>query len=204
MEEKLVINSISEYYNSLVEKYGYDSKSCDYGNSNSQFVKFKVLSEAFDYSNKRVLDIGCGFADFYNFLSLNFDNFDYYGVDISSKMIETAKLRHPKIEIELRNVFENPIEEKFDIVTSNGIFYLLGNDSKNLMQNFISKMFDMTEEIVAFNSLSTWAEDQLEGEFYADPLETLDFCKTLTKWVTLRHDYHHRDFTIYMYKNRNI
>ena len=41
-----------------------------------------------------------------------------------------------------------------------------------------------------------------EGEFYTDPLQTLAFCRTLTPWVTLRHDYHSRDFTIYMRKDQ--
>ena len=72
------------------------------------------------------------------------------------------------------------------------------------MKTFITKMFEACEELVVFNSLSSWATDKVEGEFYADPLATLLFCKTLSPWVTLRHDYHPRYFTIYIYKNKNI
>lgn len=204
MLEENIINEIGSYYNDLVLKYGHDPRSCDYGHSNSQKIKFNVLSEAINYDSKSVLDIGCGFADYYDFLNEKFENVEYNGVDISEKMIEEAKKLHPSLKVELKNVFESAPEKKYDIVTANGIFYLLGKESKFLMHEFIKKMFDMSEHLVVFNSLSTWASDQEEGEFYADPLETIAFCKTLSPWVTLRHDYHPRDFTIYLYKNRNI
>ena len=38
------------------------------------------------------------------------------------------------------------------------------------------------------------------GEFYADPVQTLSWCHTLSPFVVLRHDYHSRDFTVYVYK----
>jgi len=204
MSNSKALKSISEYYNNLVEKYGHDPRSCDYGHANSQKIKFSVLSEATGYDNKSVLDIGCGFADYCSFLTAGFENVNYTGVDISEGMIKQAKAQHPDIQIELKNVFEDPFDKKFDVVTSNGIFYLLGANAQQLMFTFITKMFAMAEEVVAFNSLSTWANDQVASEFYADPSETMEFCRQLTPWVTLRHDYHPRDFTIYMYKNRNI
>jgi len=62
-------------------------------------------------------------------------------------------------------------------------------------------MYALATTAVAFNSLSAWAPDQEAGEFYADPLQVVDLCRRLTPWVVLRHDYHPRDFTVYMYKN---
>jgi len=61
-------------------------------------------------------------------------------------------------------------------------------------------MFSLATSAVAFNTLSTWAQDQEAGEFYADPLKVVEFCRTLTPWVVMRHDYHPRDFTVYLYK----
>ncbi len=68
----------------------------------------------------------------------------------------------------------------------------------------IEAMFNIARNAVAFNSLSAWAADKEDGEFYADPHEVLQFCRTVTPWVVLRHDYHSRDFTIYMYKSCNL
>ena len=36
---------------------------------------------------------------------------------------------------------------------------------------------------------------------YSDPSQVFRFCKSLSEWVVLRHDYLPHDFTIYMYKN---
>lgn len=204
MNDKNIINEIGNYYNDLVTKFGHDPRSCDYGHVNSQKIKFEVLSQAISYDEKSILDIGCGFADYFDFLNEKFKNISYHGVDISAKMIDEAKKLHPDLKLELKNVFDTPPQKKYDIVTSNGIFYLLGQDSKSLMHEFIKKMYEMSEQLTVFNSLSTWATDKEDAEFYADPLETVAFCKTLSPWVTLRHDYHPRDFTIYIYRNRNI
>lgn len=193
---------ISNYYNKLVSEYGHDHKSCDYGQAASQLAKFNVLSGCTNYSGKSVLDIGCGFADYYDFLSKKFVDVDYSGVDISQAMITMARELHPNLDLEVRNVFEVPKKRKFDIVNANGIFYLLGKDAWPIMSEFIEKMYDMSTDVIAFNTLSTWAEDKVDGEFYADPVETLKFCKVLSPWVTLKHDYHSRDFSVFIYKKK--
>ena len=199
-----IFEKISIYYDKLVATYGHDHKSCDYGQSASQYSKFSILSNCTNYSGKSILDIGCGFADFYDFLSAKYQNIDYHGVDLSASMISIAKKNHPNLHLEVRNVFENVPEKKYDVVTANGIFYLLGENAWELMCCFVNKMYDMSEEIVAFNSLSTWAENKEIGEFYANPERTLAFCKTISPWITLRHDYHSRDFSVFIYKNRNL
>jgi len=70
-----------------------------------------------------------------------------------------------------------------------------------MMKNLVERMFSLCTSAVAFNSLSAWCADKDEGEFYADPFRTVNFCRELTPWVSLRHDYHSRDFTVYLYKN---
>jgi hypothetical protein len=100
------------------------------------------------------------------------------------------------------NLAALPADRQYDVVTANGIFYLLGGDALRLMRELVTCMFALARRAVTFNSLSAWAGDQTAGEYYADPLETVAFCRTLTPWVALRHDYHPRDFTVYLYKGR--
>jgi SAM-dependent methyltransferase len=201
---KTPFNKISDYYNNLVEKYGHDPRSCDYGHTISQQNKFTVLSSCIDYSNKSVLDIGCGFADYADFLNKKYTQVEYHGVDISPAMIDEAKKMHPELSLEVRNVFEDTPQRTYDIVTANGIFYLLGEHAWGLMKEFITKMYALSNDVVAFNSLSSWTTDKEPGEFYADPIELLTFCRTLSAWVTIRHDYHQRDFTIFIYKQQHV
>jgi SAM-dependent methyltransferase len=193
---------IAGYYRELIERYQHDPRACDYGHPASQRVKFGVLAGVMPLAGKRILDVGCGFADFVPYLAAECGEVDYCGVDITAEMIDTARRLHPGLSLRCLDVLRENPGGPFDLVTANGIFYLLGAEAPVLMRRLITRMFELSRDAVAFNSLSAWAPDPAPGEFYADPLETVAFCRTLTPWVALRHDYHPRDFTIYMYRNR--
>lgn len=194
---------ISTYYDDLVERFGYGYQACDYGREESQLVKFRVLASAVDYSNRAVLDVGCGFADFARYLQTRFRNTHYTGLDLSPAMIECARRNNPTLDLRLKNVLDIT-DEQFDVVTANGIFYLLGREGRVMMRSMIEHMFNLSREVLAFNSLSSWCIDQESNEFYADPIETLTFCRSLSPLVVFRHDYHSRDFTIYLYRKLGL
>ena len=192
---------IPEYYGSLIEKWGHDPRACDYGQQKSQGVKFKVLSEVCNLSGKSILDVGCGFADFADFLLKDNPDIKYHGVDITPAMIKKAKELNPHLDLQVLNILDVTNSPLYDIVTANGIFYLLGDQAYPLMKQMISKMYEICREAVSFNSLSIWASNKEATEFYADPCQIIEHCRTLTPSVVFRHDYHSRDFTIYLYKN---
>jgi cyclopropane fatty-acyl-phospholipid synthase-like methyltransferase len=191
---------IADYYDGLVRKYGHDPRACDYGRAESQQVKFRVLSEVMSLGNSTLLDVGCGFADFASFLRSRFKGLRYSGIDLCAAMISEAQRNHPDLDLRVANLADVSLNRTFDVVTANGIFYLLGEQAWPTMQSMIERMFALATKAVAFNSLSAWSNDQEAGEFYADPLQTVQFCREMTPWVVLRHDYHPRDFTVYLYK----
>jgi SAM-dependent methyltransferase len=191
---------IVSYYGALIDKYGHDPRACDYGRPQSQETKFRVLSEAMPLDNRSILDVGCGFADFERYLASRFTGVRYSGIDICEGMVAEALRLNPKLDVRVANLLNFSSKEQFDLVTANGILYLLGENAWPIMQSLILRMYALCHEAVAFNSLSAWATDKETGELYPDPLLVLEFCRTLTPWVVLRHDYHARDFTIYMYK----
>jgi SAM-dependent methyltransferase len=195
-----LFRKIGSYYDGLVQRHGYSPYACDYGRIETQALKFEVLSQVADLRGKRILDVGCGFADFADFLDSKFEDITYTGVDISEAMVTTAKMRNPALDIRRLNILEE-YPGSFDFVTANGIFYLLGSDAWPLMQQLVARMFECATEAICFNSLSRWETRIEEGEFHADPAQTIAFCRTLTPWVSLRHDYHPRDFTVYMYRS---
>ena len=65
---------ISDYYIKLYQEHGYSPRSCDYGRPESQQAKFKTLSNVYPLDNSSVLDVGCGFADYADYLSSNYSN----------------------------------------------------------------------------------------------------------------------------------
>lgn len=195
-----VFGRISSFYDGLVQTYGHDPKACDYGRAESQTVKFRVLADVAPLSNKSVLDVGCGFADFSSYLNERYRNVAYSGIDLSQKMIHEARQCLPEVDVRVGNVLDIAGDNMVDVVTANGIFYLLEEQAPTLMQTLVHRMFALCRVALAFNSLSSWAADQEPDEFYADPLQTLSWCRALSPFIVLRHDYHARDFTVYIYK----
>jgi len=195
-----VFGRISSYYDALVQTYGHDPRACDYGRAESQRAKFGVLADVAPLSNKSVLDVGCGFADFSRYLNERYSDVAYSGIDLSENMIREAQRSLPGVDVRVGNVMDMAGDGLVDVVTANGIFYLLEEQALSLMQTLVSRMLEISRVALAFNSLSSWASDQEPGEFYADPLQTLGWCRTLSPFVVLRHDYHPRDFTVYIYK----
>ena len=80
------VNRIVSHYENLYDKHGDSPLASDYGSVESQATKFRVLSEATDYSGKSVLDVGCGFGTFASYLSNRYDGVDYHGVDITPRL----------------------------------------------------------------------------------------------------------------------
>ena len=91
-----------------------------------------------------------------------------------------------------------PDQFRADYVMASGIFHL---GDTQFMQRVLSVMSASCERGVAFNSLSTWDEvNKKLGYFSADPEETVAFCRTLTPFIMLRHDYLPHDFTMFLYR----
>lgn len=193
---------IAGYYQNLLDQHGETPRACDYGRPESQAAKFRVLSEVVPLQRQTLLDVGCGFAHFADYLSANAPNVRYSGVDITPAFVEAAQKSHPGLDLQVLDILGEDPGGPFDIVTANGIFYLICDNPEQTMQDLVVRMFGLCTEALAFNSLSAWCPDKEDGEFYADPLRTMEFCHKLTPWISMRHDYHSRDFTIYLYRNR--
>lgn len=190
------------YYTSLVAKHGISVKSLDWGSTESQQLRFAVLADVGNVNGVSILDVGCGLGDLWGWLKKSGKSAHYTGLDITSQMVKLAEERFPDAVFKLGNLLEFADEfiGKYDYVMASGIFAHMESSSFLFMQKMIARMFDICNKAVAFNSLSMWAPQKDVGEYCADPLEVLKYCKELTPWVVLRHDYHPRDFTIYMYK----
>jgi len=119
-------------------------------------------------------------------------------------MIAVARERFPEARFDVGTLTgETDIAVgEYDYVVASGIFYRRRISALDFMHQMLGAMYAHCTRGIAFNSLSLWTPDQESGEFYADPIATLEFCRTLTSWIVLRHDYHLRDFTIYLYRER--
>ncbi len=192
-------------YSSLYGIHGSSHKALNWGSLDSQNLRFKVLSEIDDLTGKSILDVGCGLGDFADWFKKRNIPVNYTGLDLTWKLVEQARKNHPTYEFIQGSILDDLLLEKsinrhFDYVFASGIFYTYTQGSYSWMQSAISKMWSLCTKGLAFNSLSAWAKDLDSTEFYAEPLKTIEYCRQLSPEIVFRHDYHPRDFTIYMLK----
>ncbi len=188
------------YYRELAREHGISFRAVDWGSRASQQRRFRVLCQVGDLDGKSILDVGCGQGDLYECLSRRGVRVRYTGIDITREMIEVARQRFPKARFRVADVLEER-GRQHDYVLSSGIFGQRSAAPFEYLKAAVQRMFALAKCAVAFNTLSTWAAQQEKGEFHADPLKVAAFCRTLTPVLTLRHDYHPRDFTIYLYRS---
>lgn len=187
---------VCQYYDALLDKHGPTIDVADLGNKDGYLRRYEVLSEVCDFTGKSVLDVGCGLGSFCDYLYMGFYGVRYTGVDLSERMIEAARKKHPGGTFIVVDIFERSIMQRHDIVIGNGIFYLLKERQCEYMMKLVEKMYESAKEAVAFNCLSRGAK----GEFWAKPYQVLREVMAFCPKVTLRADYLPNDFTVYMYK----
>jgi SAM-dependent methyltransferase len=186
-------------YESLLSQHGDSFKSLNWGSRESQIRRFEVLAEVGIKSGDSVLDVGCGLGDFYAWIQQNTPGVQYFGIDITPGMIARARQRHLNTQFEIGAVFDKLSQGvRYDYVIASGIFYYRQREPEEYMYRVIDAMFSLARKGVAFNCLSSWTDYKEPLEFYADPIKTFSFCRNVTSFLGLRHDYHGADFTIYL------
>ena len=189
-------------YTALYGQHGCDPKTLNWGSARSQELRFRVMAAVAPLQGAQILDVGCGLGDFFLWLEREGISVEYTGIDLTPDIATAAAARLPKANIKNTTVLDLvKTGERFDYVFSSGIFYLRQEAPMEYLQHSVTAMFQLCRKAVAFNSLSSWLPVREGTEFYADPLETVNFCRTtLTPKVTLRHEYHPGDFTVYLYR----
>jgi SAM-dependent methyltransferase len=194
-------NRLDDHYRPLVEEHGHSFRAVNWGSKRGQQIRFQVLSEVGDLAKCSILDIGCGVGHFVEVLaSMGFSGI-YTGIDSIPEMVKMARVSYPEWNFELGNIVEGGNERNADYVLGSGLFNL---SNEGVFKETVSAMFAACNVAVAFNSLSSWSNEKADDEFHADPLETMRFCRELTPWINLRHDYFSHDFTVYMFKDARI
>lgn len=186
-----------EFFTRLLSEHQMGPEALNWGSRYSQELRFRILAEIGMPTGASVLDVGCGLGDFHEWQKNEGLQLKYHGVDFTPSMVQAAQERFTDAAFKLGNLCDDD-HEIYDFVVASGIFYLRREAPQIYLEHTVEKLFLRCRQGIAFNSLSIWSPRQDQGEFYADPLKTLDFCRKLSPFVTLRHDYLPGDFTIHL------
>ena len=193
---------VKDFFNKLVEKHGYSPKSLAYSGEKSQKIKFNIVTEVGIEDNCSVLDVGCGFGDYFNYLKQRgIKNIKYCGIDISNKIVDFAKEKNSLVNVIQGNVLDLSDDEKYDYVISLGFNCVKTGSNWETLTQVLDKMWKLSKKGIAYNAVSTFSETSPRKIYFVSPAKVIDYImNNLTYKVVFRHDYMPHDFTIFAYK----
>jgi SAM-dependent methyltransferase len=192
---------IANYYQELLAKYGQSPRAVDWPDEDQRNLRFKVLTEIGNLNGCSVADVGSGLGDLYGFLQKQGWHGDYTGFELIPRFVAIARERHSSAEFIEGNFLSVDTQKKFDWVFLNGSLNVRFDGIEQFTYNVIEKMYAICNRGVAFNLMSSYVDFQKDITAHNDPEKIFKFCKSLTRFVTLRHDYHRWEFTIYLFRS---
>lgn len=207
MSFEKIKKNVSNYYTRKIEQFDATYKGVDWNSQSSQELRFEQLLKICLEMGKFTLnDIGCGYGALYEYMKrMGFRDFIYWGYDISTKMIETARKRFASTKNCL--FFEGDDFKPSDYSAASGIFNVkldtADNDWKDYVVDTINRMNKVSRKGFAFNMLTKYSDKEYMRNdlFYGDPCFFFDYCKkNFSRNVALLHDYELYEFTIMVRK----
>lgn len=191
MNKSLSKNTL--FYKNAVEKHGVSAKGVHWNSTYTQYKRFEILTSFInkDIFESSIIDAGCGFAEYYNYL-LKYDKKPkiYIGIDCEEMMINLASKRFPNIKFEIKNIILDELTES-DYYICSGAMNIL---TKEEIFIFIKKCFDSSKKAFIFNFLKNDPLTNVKIE------EIINFSRNLSKKIKIKEHYLENDVSIFLEK----
>lgn len=186
-----------------VMRHGYHHNALYWSSREIQELRFHVLSEIGIESGSSVLDVGCGFADFYRYLHRNGVEVEYTGIDLSPDLLKKGAELSPEIELFSGDLFEfSPKPDSYDYVTLSGALAEPMRDEGKYAKRVIDTCYNACRKGFAFNMLNgdnTWIASRHDLQSFT-PKEVKQWVSDMGTNCTQRTDYLDNDFTTFILK----
>lgn len=207
MKPGQLLHDVKNYYTEKIETFGQTARGVDWSSEQSQQLRFQQLARVFDSDRSfSINDLGCGYGALYDYLRPVIADLRYTGVDISSKMIESARSRigaEQNVKLFVASVPPEPT----DYSVASGIFNVRLHHTVSEWSQYVYSTLETLNQSstkgFSFNCLTSYSDsDRIRPDlFYANPCEIFDFCKShFSRNVALLHDYNLYEFTILVRK----
>lgn len=189
-------SAVCELYEAQYEAAESNPESLFWDSTESMERRFKIALEMYDFADASVLDVGCGFGDFFTFLEDSGSTpREYHGIDITSA-INIARERYadvPDCSFERRNIMRDPFDRAFDVAVGFGTVFnaLTGVSNERYLRRFMRACFESADAAL-LNAISSHRQGNWpyeKGVYYYSPERAFGYAQELTRNVRLRHDF---------------
>jgi SAM-dependent methyltransferase len=200
-------SEVAAYYSSKLATHGPTSQGVDWNGGVSHDMRHRQFLRLLGGDREAsVLDLGCGFGDFFRFLRAEGYRGQFIGYDVAPNMISEASRLHGEAGCQWR-VGAEPLETA-DFAIASGIFNVKGDVPIEAWARYVHDTIDILARCgrrgFAFNvlSLSSDQERRAANLYYADASELLSYClRRYGRSVALLQDYGLYEFTLIVRRN---
>jgi cyclopropane fatty-acyl-phospholipid synthase-like methyltransferase len=191
----------NRYYESLIERRG-EGWQAFWGSPESQSVRFDVFLSHLSLGGSSLLDVGCGFGDFWAYAREKNVHFSrYLGIDFNDRVLEAARRRHQGAEFALMNILKEDPPFRPDYIVASGIMAVNLDRYHEYMLHIFKRFRDLCGAAFALNFLSTCSDYNDSVSRYNEPWFVLKHFQESIDWrCTLVHGYRSHDFTLIHFK----
>ncbi len=205
----ILLREIADYYSKKIVEHGLTHHGVDWNSHESQYLRFEQLTKVINSDETfSINDLGCGYGALFDYLLMRYEDFKYYGCDISDDMIKAANIRNTKYSNAHFNLSAE-LAETADYSVASGIFNVrlsFSNDKWNeYLETTLNLLNSRSRKGFSFNCLTIYSDTDKMHDYlyYANPCVIFDFCKrNYSRDVALLHDYGLYEFTIIVRKHQ--
>jgi SAM-dependent methyltransferase len=195
-------SEVVAYYSSKLAAHGPTAQGVDWNSGASHDLRHRQFLRLLGGDRGvSVLDLGCGFGDFFRFLRAEGYHGPFIGYDVAPDMIAEASRLYGQTDC-LWRVGAEP-SEVGDFAIASGIFNVKGDVPVEAWVRYVHDTIGILARAgrhgFAFNvlSLSSDPERRAANLYYADPNEMLSYClRRYGRSVALLQDYGLYEFTL--------
>jgi SAM-dependent methyltransferase len=201
--KEIDLKKVEAYFSGKIRSFGATPAGVDWNGEASQRLRFQQFTRLLPRDCEfTLLDYGCGYGAFADFLRESGFKAQYTGYDFSKVMIDSAKERR------LDCVWtQSEPASGFDFVVASGLFNIkLGYADEQwgeYILEILQRFRELGREGFGYNMLTSYVDTRREDLYYADPSFHFEYCKRkFSKDVALLHDYGLYDFTMLVGKSK--
>lgn len=202
------IEKYRRLYNSRYKLWGYSPKTLGWY-TGKQNIRYHIVSKDWGNDICSVLDVGCGFADLYVYISEKGMDIQYTGIDLNINIMEEGRRNILKCGWSVPQLVEGDFldyifSRKYDAVVAIGIssLYLTDQDNYQYIEAVIEKGYKMANSVFVmdFCTKRFTSSPSIYG-FEYEPAKILEIARKFTDRISLLCDYFPTEFMIKMYKD---
>lgn len=198
-------DAVVDRYTKRFNEHGYSQAAVGWGKKGRQELRFEILLSGFDCNGRRLLDLGAGFGDLFQYAA-PLGIASYQGLELTPALVAEGISRFgsdKRFNLDLADVEGAEEFPETDITLVSGMFNFKLSTGENyaFIERQLGKALRVSRDGVAANFITDRVDYHEDLIFNSRPEKILEIALSLSRNVQLRADYMPFEFTVFIYRD---